>query len=48
VELVRRWFNGEFTPKACFRIFMRIGDAYCHHPSLLLLARALRDLAARG
>jgi proline iminopeptidase len=41
VELVRRWFNGEFTHKEYFRIFMRIGDAYCSQPSLLLLARAL-------
>jgi proline iminopeptidase len=41
VELVRRWFNGEFTPKEYFRILMRIGDAYIHHPSLRLLARAL-------
>jgi proline-specific peptidase len=41
VELVRRWFNGEFTPKEFSRIFMRIGDAYCYQPSLLLLARAL-------
>jgi proline iminopeptidase len=41
VELVRRWFNGEFTPREYFRIFMRIGDAYCYQPSILLLARAL-------
>jgi proline iminopeptidase len=41
VELVRRWFNGEFSPKEYFRIFMRIGDAYFYQPSLLLLARAL-------
>jgi proline-specific peptidase len=41
VELVRRWFNGEFTPKEYFRIFMRIGDAYCYQPSWSLLARAL-------
>jgi pimeloyl-ACP methyl ester carboxylesterase len=36
VELVRRWFNGEFTPKEYFRILLRIGDAYSHHPSLWL------------
>lgn len=40
VELVRRWFTGEFTPEEYFRIFMRIGDAYCYQPSILLLARA--------
>jgi proline-specific peptidase len=39
VELVRRWFNGEFAPKEMFRILMRIGVAYYHHPSLRLLAR---------
>jgi len=39
VELVRRWFNGEFAPKEMFRILMRIGEAYYHHPSLRLLAR---------
>lgn len=41
VELVRRWFNGEFTPPEYLPIFMRIGDAYCYHPSSLLLARAM-------
>jgi hypothetical protein len=25
VELVRRWFNGEFAPEEMFRILMRIG-----------------------
>ena len=39
VELVRRWFNGEFAPKEMFRILMRIGEAYYHHPSIRLLAR---------
>jgi proline-specific peptidase len=39
VDLVRRWFNGEFAPKEMFRILMRIGEAYYHHPSLRLLAR---------
>lgn len=34
VELVRRWFNGEFAAKEYFRIFMRIGGAYNHHPVL--------------
>ena len=41
VELVRRWFNGEFTPKEWYPIFMRIGDAYFSQPSIRLLARAL-------
>ncbi|HZD00506.1 MAG TPA: alpha/beta hydrolase [Actinomycetes bacterium] len=41
VELVRRWFNGEFAPNEMFRIFMRIGGAYCYHPSILLLAREM-------
>ncbi|URM98671.1 alpha/beta hydrolase [Actinomadura madurae] len=40
VELVRRWFNGAFTPKEYFPIFMRIGGAYGHHP-LLGAARLL-------
>jgi proline iminopeptidase len=39
VELVRRWFNGEFAPNEMFRILMRIGAAYYHHPSIPLLAR---------
>jgi proline-specific peptidase len=39
VELVRRWFNGEFERNEMFRILMRIGEAYYHHPSLRLLAR---------
>lgn len=39
VELVRRWFNGAFTPKEYFPIFMRIGGAYGHH--LLGAARLL-------
>ena len=29
-ELVRRWENGEFTPREYFPIAMRIGDVYCH------------------
>jgi pimeloyl-ACP methyl ester carboxylesterase len=39
VELVRRWFNGEFTPREYFPILMRIGDAYCHGPFLWLTVR---------
>jgi proline iminopeptidase len=34
VELVRRWFHGEFAPKEYFPIFMRIGSAYNYHPML--------------
>jgi len=41
VKLVRRWFNGEFTPKEYFPIFMRIGGAYNYHPILGTL-RTLR------
>jgi proline iminopeptidase len=32
VELVRRWFNGEFTPREFFPIFVQIGGAYSHAP----------------
>jgi proline iminopeptidase len=39
VELVRRWFNGEFTPKEFIPIFLRIGDAYCYGPSWPLFVR---------
>ena len=42
VELVRRWFNGEFEPREMSRMLFRIGDAYASHPSL---ARTARDLA---
>jgi proline iminopeptidase len=41
VELVRRWFNGEFAPGEMLRILMRIGDAYYHRPGIRLLARDL-------
>ncbi len=40
VELVRRWFNGDFTPKEYLPIFMRIGGAYSYHP-ILGAARAV-------
>src|SRR6266516_6276197 len=30
VELVRRWFNGEFTPHEMLPIFLRIGGAYSY------------------
>jgi len=41
VELVRRWFTGEFKPREMPWILMRIGPAYFHHPSLRLTARDL-------
>jgi proline iminopeptidase len=41
VELVRRWFNGEFAPHEMLPILMRIGRAYSYHPSLWLSARDL-------
>jgi proline-specific peptidase len=47
VELVRRWFNGEFAPREYFPILMRIGDAYQHGSSLRLLAQALMSGAWR-
>lgn len=31
VELVRRWFNGQFAPREYFPIFIRIGAAYNMH-----------------
>jgi proline iminopeptidase len=34
VELVRRWFHGEFTPKEYVSIFLRIGGLYNHRPVL--------------
>jgi proline iminopeptidase len=44
VELVRRWFNGEFAPRQMLPILIRIGPAYSYRPSLWLTARDL----ARG
>ncbi|HKY48744.1 MAG TPA: alpha/beta hydrolase [Acidimicrobiia bacterium] len=38
VELVRRWFNGEFRSWEFFPIFMRIGSAYSHGSFLRTLA----------
>jgi pimeloyl-ACP methyl ester carboxylesterase len=35
-ELVRRWFNGELTPREYFPMFMRIGDVYHTHFGLWL------------
>jgi len=39
VELVRRWENGDFTPREYFTIALRIGDVYCHGSFLWLLLR---------
>jgi proline-specific peptidase len=47
VELVRRWFNGEFAPEEMFRIFMRIGGAYQHHASLWQLVQGVLSGAWR-
>jgi proline iminopeptidase len=41
VELVRRWFTGEFAPKEYYSIFLRIGDAYGYGSSWRLLLRAM-------
>jgi pimeloyl-ACP methyl ester carboxylesterase len=41
VELVRRWFNGDFAPREMLPMLMRIGPAYAYHPSLWLTARDL-------
>jgi proline iminopeptidase len=41
VELVRRWFNGEFPPRQMPLILMRIGSAYYSRPSLSLITRDL-------
>lgn len=40
-ELVRRWFNGEFTPKEFFPIFIRIGGAYADRPFVWVMLEAL-------
>jgi proline iminopeptidase len=41
VELARRFFNGEIAPNEMVPALIRLGDAYSHHPSLLLTARDL-------
>lgn len=41
VELVRRWFSGDFTPREYLPIFMRIGDAYIYGSSWQLLLREM-------
>jgi proline iminopeptidase len=47
VELVRRWFNGEFAPHEYFPIFVQISSAYQHDATLRLLVRELRSGAWR-
>jgi proline iminopeptidase len=42
VELVRRWFNGEFAPWEWYPIFIRIGSVYQDHPSLRALVRQMK------
>jgi proline iminopeptidase len=41
VKLVRRFFKGQIEPDEMLPALMRFGDAYYHHPSLLLMARDL-------
>jgi proline iminopeptidase len=43
VELVRRWFNGDFEPREMLPIFMRIGDVYSYRKGLPALFGALRS-----
>ncbi len=45
VELVRRWFHGEFSPREYFPIFLRISGAYMHGSGWRPLAR---EMAAGG
>ncbi|WP_460625883.1 alpha/beta fold hydrolase [Intrasporangium mesophilum] len=45
VELVRRWFRGDFSRREYYRIFWRIGDAYSAGHGLSAVAR---ELAAGG
>lgn len=48
VELVRRWFRGDFEPKEMLRILMRIGPAYYSAPSTWLVVRELLEGGWRG
>jgi proline iminopeptidase len=48
VELVRRWFRGDFEPKEMLRILMRIGPAYYSGPSRWLVVRELLEGGWRG
>ena len=45
VELARRWFHGEFTPREYFPIFWRISGAYVQGSGWRFLAR---EMAAGG
>jgi proline iminopeptidase len=48
VELVRRWFNGEFEPREMLPIFMRIGGAYSFRKGLPAIFSAAVALAEGG
>jgi proline iminopeptidase len=41
VELVRRWFGGDFAPRQWWPMFLQIGGAYCYRPSWRLLFREM-------
>jgi len=41
VELVHRWFHGEFSPREYLPIFWRIGGAYSHGPAWVAVGREL-------
>lgn len=41
VELVRRWFHGEFTPRQYFGMFLRVSKPYMAGPGWVPLARAM-------
>jgi proline iminopeptidase len=43
VELVRRWFHGEFSPREYLPIFWRISGAYSRGSGWLALAREVAD-----
>lgn len=48
VELVRRWFHGEFSPREYLPMFLRIGGAYFHRSPWRALARELANGAWRS
>ncbi|MGE5829885.1 MAG: alpha/beta fold hydrolase [Micromonosporaceae bacterium] len=48
VELVRRWFNGEYRSWEWYPIFTRIAGAYQYDNSFRLLVRQLREGAWRA
>jgi proline-specific peptidase len=48
VELVRRWFNGEFEPKEMLPIFIRIGEAYSYRTGLPFLWRTALEALHGG